>query len=86
LGAGLSSAPPLLPSRDRKKGTRNRKILCVTGKYHEQPSETGKDILGTGKLLSQLEKNNMKPKKVFMKPENCYLKLEKNMTHLCTGI
>jgi len=73
LGAGLSSAPPLLPSRDRKKGTRNQKILCVTGKYHEQPSETGKDILGTGKLLSQLEKNNMKSVKVFMKSETCYL-------------
>jgi len=65
------------PSRDQKKGIRNRKVLCVTGKYHEQRSKTGKDISGTGKLLSQPEKNNMKPDKVFTKPENCYLKPEK---------
>ena len=58
------------PSRDQKKGIRNRKVLCVTGKYHEQRSETRKDIPGTGKLLSQPEKNNMKPEKVFTKPEN----------------
>ena len=42
-------------------------------KTHEQGFETRKDISVTGKLLSQPEKNNPKPKKIFMKPETCNL-------------
>ena len=43
--------------------SQNRKILCSTGKTHVQGFENEKDISVTGKLLSQPEKNNPKPKK-----------------------